>query len=171
MSLEPSHTYAAAPSALDAGTEVSDLHLLFALGDEVYATRLMQIRELLEPGDVRRVPDTVACFEGLMNVRGEIVAVIDLRRRFGLPETSNGMSILLIFDTEHGPIAARVDKALRVSQINDEKIVKQPHIATPIPREYLVGAADIDGRIIAFVDLKLVLSKSELAALSEVRAS
>lgn len=155
----------------DSGEETSDLHLLFALGDEIYATHLMQIRELIEPEPVRRVPETVACFEGLMNVRGEIVAVIDLRLRFGMPAPAHGHSILLVFDTEHGPIAARVDKALRVAQISDKKIVKQPNIATPIPREYLIGAADIDGRIVAFMDLRLVLSQSELAAISGQRAS
>ncbi len=145
------------------GNEVDDLYFLFTLGTEVYGTKLAKIRELLEPGVVRPVPGMVDCFEGLMNVRGEIIAVVDLRKRFQISYGLDDLNILIVFDTPHGPIAGRVDRALKVTRIADESITKQPNMATPIPREYLLGAAEYEGKIVAFIDLELVLSRSELS--------
>ena len=153
------------PSTDDQSSDVDDLYFLFALGTEIYATKLARIRELLEPSTIRSVPGMVDCFEGLMNVRGEIIAVVDLRGRFHLPKVANDLSVLIVFDSPHGAIAARVDRALKVTRIPNSAITKQPNIATPIPREYLLGATEHEGKIVAFIDLELVLSRSELAAI------
>lgn len=142
--------------------DTEDLYFLFALGAEIYGTKLAKIRELLEPGTIRPVPGMIDCFDGLMNVRGEIIAVVDLRKRFQIPLDSNDQNILIVFDTPNGAIAGRVDRALKVTRIADESITKQPNMATPIPREYLLGASEFEGKIVAFIDLELVLSRSEL---------
>lgn len=149
----------------DQSNEADDLYFLFGLGTEIYATKLARIRELLEPGTIRAVPGMVDCFEGLMNVRGEIIAVVDLRGRFQVPKAGDELSVLIVFDSPHGAIAARVDRALKVTRIPDGAITKQPNMATPIPREYLLGATEYEGKIVAFIDLELVLSRSELAAI------
>lgn len=138
-------------------------YLVFGVGPELYATPLLGVREVVEPQSPKPVPNTVEYFTGVINIRGEIVGVIDLRVKFGQTVTSTPHNALMVFMTEVGPIAALVDKVESVVKLGSEEIEKTPSVRTRVPVEYLTGIAEVDERLITLVDLNKILSSDEVA--------
>ena len=140
-------------------------YLLFRLGTELYGTPLLGVREVVEAQPTKPVPNTISCFTGVINIRGEIVGVIDLRMRFGHPANTGAESALMVFSTEAGPMAALVDKVEAVVKIPDDKIDKQPNVHTTVPLEFLLGIAKDSERLVTLIDLNRTLGKEELKAI------
>ena len=99
--------------------------LIFQLGEEHYATPLLSVKEIVEPHNYTPVPNCQPYFLGVTNLRGQILGLIDLRKKLGFqPENRVRMSYM-VFDTESGLLAALVDEVLSVTTIKDEDIEKR----------------------------------------------
>ncbi len=151
-----------AQQVTDAENQEESRYLLFKLGQEVYGTPLLGVREVVEPLDSKPVPNTVNYFLGVINIRGQIVGVLDLRARFGHKCERTPENALMVFDTDNGPMAALVDRVEAVVRINDSKIEKEPNIKTSAPTEFLLGIAHHDDRLITLIDLNKALGKINL---------
>lgn len=141
-------------------------YLIFDLDEHRYGTLLLSIREIVECKKVKPVPNTIVSFLGVMNLRGQIIGVIDLRSRFLEAEPSLDGE-LLVFETEVGPIGALVDKVISVTDISAENIEFRPNIVCSIPIEYLTGIARVGDELITIVDLARVLQSEELISIDE----
>lgn len=143
-------------------------YLQFHLGDELYATPLLSVKQVIEPQPVKLIPNTVPFFSGLINYRGQIHGLVDLRLRFSL-STENENTCFLIFDTEAGPIAAIVDKVDAVLSIHENQIEKQPPIKSKIPHDYLIGIANHNEQMITVIDLAKCFATEEYVSIQNAK--
>jgi purine-binding chemotaxis protein CheW len=115
----------------------------------------------VQPQTPKHVPNTVPYFKGLINIRGQVVGLVDLRVRFGYQSTENAKQALLVFDTEAGPIAATVDHVEAVIRTEDKDIHKNPNIQSQVPMEFMIGVIHHQDRLVTLIDLNRTFSQED----------
>lgn len=143
--------------------------LLFKVGGQLYGTPLLGIREVVEPQEPKPIPNTVSFFSGVINLRGQVVGVVDLRKRFGCEASRLPRMALMVFSTESGPLGALVDEIECVVKIPAAKIESKAVIRTQVPADYFIGIGNQDGRLISLIDLNKILGTEELKAAHAIR--
>jgi purine-binding chemotaxis protein CheW len=144
-------------------------YLIFRLGSEIYGTPLLGVREVLEPQPAKPIPNTAEHFLGLINIRGQIIGVVDLRIRFEYPVLESPSVAFLVFETESGPIAAVVDKVEAVVRIDEAQLHKKPNIRSQVPVEFLIGATSHQNQLVTLIDLNKTLSKEDYVAIQKAK--
>jgi purine-binding chemotaxis protein CheW len=146
--------------------------IVFSLVHEQYGVEVDKVQSIERMLPLTRVPKTPAFVKGVVNLRGVVVPVIDLRGRFGLPEIEYTDDSRLIFvkvkDLEVGMI---VDSANDVIDVDADKIEEPPEVVGGIRAKYLRGVAKKDdGSLLVLLNLEEVLNKSEIIQLEEMEA-
>jgi purine-binding chemotaxis protein CheW len=149
-----------ANTVIESGEE--DRYLLFVLGNEIFGTPLLGVREVVEPLVPKPVPNTRPFFTGVINIRGEIVGVMDLRARFQHSTKAEPGQAMMVFETSSGTEAALVDRIDAVAKISPQTIERQPNVKSSISPEYLIGIAKEAGRLVTLLDLKRVLEEQQV---------
>lgn len=144
-------------------------YLIFRLGSDAYGTPLLGVREVLEAQVPKPIPNTAPYFKGLINVRGQIIGVVDLRVRFDYPSVESETLAYMIFETETGPFAAVVDRVEAVVKIDDVGMQKKPNIRTQIPVEFLLGASTHEGLLVTLIDLNRILSADDYVLIQKAK--
>jgi purine-binding chemotaxis protein CheW len=144
--------------------------IVFTLGKESYGVEVDKVRTIERMINLTRVPKTPPFVKGVINLRGIVVPVIDLRGRFGLEETDfteNTRNIIVsVNDIEVGLI---VDSASDVIDIDSDLIEDPPEIVGGIRAKYLRGVAKMtDNRLLVMLNLEEVLNKKEIVQLEKI---
>ena len=144
--------------------------IVFSLVHEQYGVEVDKVQSIERMLPLTRVPKTPAFVKGVVNLRGVVVPVIDLRGRFGLPEieyTDDSRLIMVkVKDLEVGMI---VDSANDVIDVDSEKVEEPPEVVGGIRAKYLRGVAKKDdGSLLVLLNLEEVLNKSEIIQLEEM---
>jgi purine-binding chemotaxis protein CheW len=143
--------------------------IIFKLGDEEFGVDILQVKEIEKlDQEVTRVPKAPAFVEGVINLRGEIVPIVDLRKRFGLtqkPITSE--SRVVIVEINDNLIGMMVDAVIEVIRVNVSSIEPTPQITKGVDAYFLNGVAKIDERLIVLLNLERALSAEESRELKE----
>jgi purine-binding chemotaxis protein CheW len=154
-------------------TEAAQQYLTFLIGQEHYAISILKVREILEYRTLTRVPMTLACIRGVMNLRGTVVPVVDLAAKFGLPEATltrkSCIAIVEVHSTdgvtglsqEH-VLGVLVDAVNQVVELAPSEIQKAPAFGTPIKSEFICGLAPLGDRLGMVLDSDRLLSTEEL---------
>jgi len=137
-------------------------YLLFLLGNELYGAPLGAIREVVEPQDPKTIPNTAKSFLGVINIRGKIVGVLDLRLKFDIEAQNGSDRALIVFETAAGPTAVLVDKVEAVVRVPDSDIERNPTVRTTVPLQYLIGIGKYKERLVTLVNLVDILDAEEL---------
>lgn len=141
----------------------------FKLGDEKYGVDILQVKTIERMMPITRVPKAPSFVEGVINLRGEIVPVIDLKKRFDLPEgkiTENTRIIIVtVKDLTVGMI---VDSSTEVIQLPQDEIEDAPAITSGIDSDYLEGVGKINDELLILLNLAKVLRPKEVEELSEM---
>ena len=137
-------------------------YLLFYVGTEVYGAPLLDVKEVIEYQEQKPVPNMVSHFTGVINLRGAIVGVIDLRKKFGVPTEITRMTTMLICETKQGMLAAIIDRVESVNVISSEMIDANPPVVTRVKSDYLAGIARLTDRLVTLVNLKNFISDENL---------
>lgn len=148
-----------------------DRYLLFVLGQDLYGTPLMGVREVVEYQKAKPIPHTVRAFLGVINIRGEIIGVVDLRARFQYPAEENREVAMMVFSTENGTLAAVADRMEGVVRIPAEAIDPTPRVESKLPPSYLMGIGRCRDRLVTLIDLPKILEREEIGSLSGVQGS
>ncbi|MBD9356497.1 chemotaxis protein CheW [Methylomonas albis] len=150
-------------------------YLTFVLGGEIYALGILNIREIIDYGQLTQVPMMPAFVRGVINLRGSVVPVIDLMARFGKGSTGvakrTGIVIVEIGDqgdANQQDIGIIVDAVNEVIDIGPQDIEPPASFGTGIHSEFISGMAKRNGRFIILLNVNKVLSVDELAGLSSV---
>jgi purine-binding chemotaxis protein CheW len=144
--------------------------IVFNLGDEEFAVGIGEIREIIRTGVITPIPDSPAYIRGVSNVRGEIAAVIDLKKRFSLPKKKGEESRhIVIREQDENVFGLMVDEVTEVLRIPEEEIKHAPDAVTKAHGEYVKGVVTINNRLIIMLDLVKVLSEHELEKLSDLK--
>lgn len=143
--------------------------IVFALANEEYGIEVEKVKTIERMMPMTRVPKTYEFVKGVINLRGVVVPVIDLRGRFGLPESeytdNTRIVIISVNDMEVGMI---VDSANDVIDVDSDEIQDPPEIVGGVRAKYLRGVARVGERLLVLLNLKEVLSKSEIIKLEEL---
>src|SRR5690554_1000317 len=143
--------------------------VLFRLGDEEFGVNILQAREIekLDQG-LTRVPKAPHFVEGVINLRGEIIPIVDLRKRFGLTLPDLGLdSRVIIVEIGDEAVGMLVDAVVEVLRVPVSAIESTPSITKGVNSYYLAGVAKIEERLIILLNLERALSQEEAAELSK----
>ena len=144
--------------------------IVFLLGDEEFGTDISQVREIIRVGSITPLPDSPDFIIGIANVRGEIAVVIDFKKRFSLQVKKEiEEKHIIMTELDNNLFGLAVDEVVEVLRVPETNIKMTPEIVTRIDRAYISGVLTTKNRLIVLLDLKKVLSKEELAKLSEIR--
>lgn len=156
--------------------EITDIrqYLTFKLGDEVFAVDVAQVREILEFVSITKVPRTPEFMRGVINVRGSVVPVVDMRLKFGMPgaeETINTCIVVveIILDSETTVLGALVDSVQEVSEFAPDQIEPTPTLGTHMNVDFIKGIGKQDEEFVMILDIDRIFSTAELATLDDVR--
>jgi purine-binding chemotaxis protein CheW len=145
----------------DINQQEQSRYLIFRLGGEFFGTPLLGVREVIEPQKFKPVPNTVAYFLGLINIRGQVIGLTDLRLKLGISTKDIKSSALLVFETEAGPVATIADSVEAVQNLADQEIHKNPAIRSPVSTEYLLGIGKFNGQMVTLIDLNKCFSADD----------
>lgn len=136
--------------------------LTFFLGTEEYGLKILTVHEIIGMMPVTRVPRTPDHIRGVINLRGKVIPVIDLRVRFGL-EVTETQDVCIIVVQVHGvQMGIVVDRVSEVTNIAGEEIEPPPAFGVDVPTDFLLGIGKSQGRVRMLLDIDHVLTSSEL---------
>lgn len=136
---------------------IDNRYLVFRLGKELYATPLLRVREVVEPFEPKPIPNTPKYFSGVVDIRGEVVGVVDLRLRFGHGVEKIGTQALMVFATESGPMAALVDQVVSVITLTENEIEARGNLGAAQSIDSIIGIGKKDKKLITLIDLLNIL--------------
>ena len=147
----------------------STQYLTFTLADEVFAVDVARVREILEMPSITKVPQVPDFMRGVINLRGCVVPVIDLRLKFGMEATAQTVNTCIIvvevdMDGENIVLGALADSVQEVIEMEPSQIEAAPHIGTHLNTEFIKGMGKHDSRFVMILDIDKVFSGAELAA-------
>ena len=145
--------------------------LAFSLGKEQYAVPLLQVKEVIGMIETTPMPYTPNYFRGIMNLRGQVISVIDLRLKFKMTKTSSEQETIIILDLAPLSLGIVVDSVDSVLALSSEDISPSPDVETNIKTDYLMGVARKDKRLILLLDIAKTLSVEDLKAMKQQQAS
>lgn len=143
-------------------SEAESKYIVYKIGEELYASPLLSVREVIEYQKPKFIPNMVNYFSGVINVRGTIVGVVDFRAKFNLPNKVDRKTSLLLCDSTEGPVAALVDSVESVIEILENDLEKNPPVKTQIEKTYMIGVAKYKDKLITVIDILKSLSEEHL---------
>ena len=147
-----------------------ELHIVgFRVGRETFGVPIGLVHEIVRVPDITAVPDSPGYVEGVINLRGKIVSVVDLRKRFGEKEIkSHKKNRILVTEVEGKMVGLIVDAASEVLKIPDNEIELPPSVFEEGELNYVTGVGKLHGRLVILIDLSKILQKGELRRLDEM---
>jgi len=151
----------------------SGKYLTFQLGREEFAIHVLKVREIMGVQDITAVPQTPGYLKGVINLRGKVIPVVDLRLKFGLPQVDYTQRTCIIVVQVQGAGGALmmgtiVDAVSEVITLNAAEIEDTPDFGDGVRTPYLLGMAKIKGKVKILLDIDQVLTTQELHGLEAV---
>ncbi len=150
-------------------------YLTFKLEDEVFALDIGKVREVLDFTSITKVPRTPEFMRGVINLRGSVVPVVDLRLKFGMTKTEKTVNTCIIIvevtvDNETTVLGALADSVQEVLDLEAGHIEPAPKIGTRLNTEFIKGMGKRDSRFIIILDIDKIFSTDELALVQKTQA-
>lgn len=134
----------------------------FRLGEEVYGINVMQVQEVLRMTEIAPVPGAPAYVLGIINLRGNVVTVMDTRQRFGLlPQEADDSTRIVIIEAEDQVVGILVDSVAEVVYLRQSAIDTAPNVGNEENSRYIQGVANRDEGLLILVDLNRLLTDEE----------
>ena len=158
--------------AFKTGEEAGREYLTFSLGGEEYAVNILAVQEIRAYERVTRIANMPAFIKGVMNLRGAVVPVVDLRIRFNVGDAQYGAStIVIVINVAGHTIGVVVDGVSDVVILKSADVRPAPKIAGVLRAEFLEGVAILDQRMLILVDIDGLMSSSEMGLLEAEEAA
>ena len=147
-----------------------DLQIVgFRIGNETYGVRIGSVREIVRVPAITSVPSAPETVEGVINLRGKIIPVVDLRKRFGQPEIKpDKKNRILVVELENKLVGLIVNAASEVLKIAPSEIEPPGNVFSEGESSYVTGVGKLKGRLIILLDINKLLQRSEVKRLEEV---
>ena len=145
-----------------------DQFIGFKLEEQEFGIGITKVDEIIPPEKITNLPGTEDFIEGMINLRGEVIIIVDLRRRLGFEVSPLEETRIMVVDLERAKVGFIVDDASEVIKIDPEKITEPSGGVAGIKDEYLDGIARLDERLVILLDLDKLLSTTERAKIAEV---
>ena len=156
-----------ANAAAEAVTDPVIQLVTFKLADETYGIDVMHVQEVLRISEIAPVPGAPAYVLGIINLRGNVVTVIDTRSRFGLPSAeTDDSSRIVIIESEEMVVGILVDSVAEVVELNQSEIDSAPNVGNDESSRYIQGVANRESDLLIVVDLNKLLTEEEWSEMS-----
>lgn len=160
-------------SAVGKPAEETQQYLTFSLSGEMYAMRILNVKEIIEYGQLTEVPMMPAFIRGVINLRGAVVPVIDLSARFGATGTQIGKRTCIVIaelaeDGQRQDVGVVVDAVSEVIDIPAAEIEPAPTFGAKIRTDFIDGMGKVNGRFVILLNVQRVLSVEEMAAMAHI---
>jgi purine-binding chemotaxis protein CheW len=150
--------------AINAGASGDLIQLVsFTLGDEEFGVHVLKVREIIRMPEVTRVPNTPSYVEGVINLRGKVIPVMSMRKRFGLEELEfDNRTRIMVMDVDGELMGFIVDAVSEVIRISEEEIQPPPAVVSSgVDHECLSGVISQSERLLVLLDLEKISSREE----------
>ncbi len=154
-----------------AGITETTQYLTFELDKETFALDVAKVREILDSPNITKVPQTPEYMRGVINLRGSVVPVIDLRLKFGMAETGQTVNtciivVEIVLEGEVVILGALADSVQEVIDLEPDQIEPAPRIGTKLNTEFIKGMGKHNERFIMILEIDKVFSLEELSAVA-----
>lgn len=134
----------------------------FRLGGETYGIDVMNVQEVLRISEIAPVPGAPEYVLGIINLRGNVVTVVDTRARFGLPSSeTNDASRIVIVESENQVVGILVDSVAEVVELNQSEIDVPPNVGNEDSARYVQGVANRESDLLIVIDLDKLLARDD----------
>ncbi|MBI5888154.1 MAG: chemotaxis protein CheW [Deltaproteobacteria bacterium] len=149
-------------------------YLTFKLGDEVFALDISQVREVLDFTTVTKVPRTPEFMRGVINLRGSVVPIVDMRLKFGMSKTEKTVNtcmiiVEIVLDGERLIVGALADSVQEVIELDPGQIEPPPRIGTKLNTEFIRGMGKRDENFIIILEVDKIFSTDELQIVHDMK--
>jgi purine-binding chemotaxis protein CheW len=149
------------------GSGSGERFLSFSLGDEDYAIPLLSVREVIAVPEITPIPFTPPHFLGIMNLRGQVISIIDLRTKLGIKPNDKAETSVIICDLGSVCLGAVVDSINSVLSPTEADVSETPEIQSSKNTEYITGVYRKDKQLIVFLDIVKSLSVEDHKAVQK----
>ena len=145
-------------------TKHAGKYLTFTLADEEYGLEILNVREIMGMLDVTSVPNTPYYIKGVVNIRGKVIPIIDLRLKFNMPEAEyTEQTCIIVVCVGNVEIGIIVDCVSEVLDIAEEDIEDTPEFGVDVDTDIILGMGKAGGRVTILLDINKVLRGDELS--------
>ena len=160
-------------NALGLGFRLAGKYMTFKLAEEEYGLEILKVREIIGLMDITRVPGTAGYIRGVINLRGKVIPVVDLRLKFDMPRTeATDQTVIIVvqYSTSRGDytMGILVDEVLEVLNIDAEQIEPPPSFGSGVHADFILGIGKAENRVIFLLDIGRVLTDDEANGLGAV---
>ena len=158
---------------MDGNSHKKDDQLLqlvtFSTGDEEFGVDILKVQEIILPMSITKVPKAPEFVEGVINLRGKVIPVIDLRRRFGLKsKAQDKYTRIIVIEINQMIVGFVVDSISEVLRIPANTVEPPPPVVAGLESEYISGVGKLEDRLLILLDLDRLLSREDVEALSQL---
>ena len=131
----------------------------FSLGAEEFGVNILLVQEIIRIPPITRVPNTPSYLDGVINLRGNIIPVVSLRTRFGMPQVEESdLSRIIVFQVQHKVLGIRVDAVTEVMRLDEESLEPPPSISLgSLESRFIRGVGKIGERLIVLLELDQIM--------------
>ena len=142
----------------------------FEVGGEEYGMEILRVKEVIRLREIIRLPRAPSFVKGIINLRGDVIPIIDLRDRFGLEHQEySTMTRVIVVDVEGRLVGMVVDAASQVVRIPADQIEPPPPIVGGLSAEYIKGVGKLDERLVILLNIDRILSPQEKGELERMQ--
>jgi purine-binding chemotaxis protein CheW len=139
----------------------------FTVGEEEYGLELLRVKEVIRMRQITWLPKAPHCVKGIINLRGEVIPIIDLRDRFGLPSIEETETTrVIVVEVEGRSVGAVVDSASQVVRVPANQFEPAPPVMGKAAGELITGVGKMEGKLIIMLDVGKILSTDELSQIA-----
>lgn len=147
--------------------EAEDANLLqlvtFRLGEEEFGVKILVVNEIIRLVQITQVPNAPAFIEGVINLRGKVLPVVGLRKRFNMPEMPlDSQSRIIVMELNQNVVGFLVDAVSEVLRIPESTVEQAPPVVAGIGSEYIEGVGKLDDRLLILLDLEALLADADM---------
>ena len=154
-----------------AGAEEAREYLTFRLGQEEYGLNILNVQEIRGYDAVTKIANSPAFIKGVINMRGIIVPIIDMRIRFNLGEaTYNEFTVVIILNIGARVIGMVVDAVSDVTSLANDQVRPAPEFGTVLDTAYIDGLATVDERMIIIIDIEKLMTAEDMGLMERAAA-
>ncbi|MBV2210056.1 MAG: chemotaxis protein CheW [Thermomonas sp.] len=145
--------------------------LTFTLGKEEYGVDILKVQEIRGYDSVTRLPDAPDYIKGVINLRGTIVPVIDMRVKFRLEAKVDALTVMIVLNVANRVVGMVVDSVSDVVQLGGDQIRQMPEVGTGIDRRYLTGIGALEERMLILLDIEGLMTSTDMGLVVDEAAA
>ena len=150
-------------------TTSTEQFVTFIIGNETYGIEVLKVQEIIGMTRINYVPNTLPYMKGVINLRGSVVPVIDMRKKIGMDEIAyNAFTVIIITEVKGKLIGMIVDSVQDVVTIPIQKIQDTIHFTSQIATDYIKGIGQIDNNLVIILDVDRLLTADEIAYIKNI---